>query len=332
MPTLYLTEQGSILRKEHRRFIVEKDDNVLFEIPEFKLDRILIFGNVQITTQALRYLLITGTNTSFFNTDGYFIGKLVGKESKNIFLRITQYDKARDPEYTLLIAMAIVNAKINNEIATIRKHCSNYPISNFTQELNFLGRNLMKIEKAKTVNSLMGIEGITSKIYFSAFKLMLRKEFKFQQRTRHPPRDPVNSVLSYGYTILTSEIFGLLFAVGFDPYVGFFHGIRYGRPSLALDMVEEFRAPLIDRLMLTLFNKRILKQEHFDNVEDGILLNREGKNLFFKQYERMMEDYCLEKGLDERITNRRLLYHQCINLLKAIESGKIYEPFLLRQK
>ena len=157
---------------------------------------------------------------------------------------------------------------------------------------------------------------------------MFRKELTFQERTRRPPKDPVNAILSLGYTMITNEILGLVIAHGLDPYLGFLHGVVYGRPSLALDLVEEFRQPVIDRLTLHLFNHNIITIEDFRKVEqDGVYLTNDGMKKYFQFYEKRLKAP-LEHGESELTANmRNIMKQQVHRMAKSIQNRKIYNPF-----
>jgi len=157
---------------------------------------------------------------------------------------------------------------------------------------------------------------------------MFRKEFRFGKRTRRPPKDPVNALLSFGYTMITNEIFSLVAAHSLDPYIGFLHELSYGRPSLALDLVEEFRQPFIDRFTLSLFNNEVFNADDFQPVEnDGIYLAKPALKIYFEQYEnRILEPFTLPNS-DEQVSFRQLFKRQVQRLMQAILYDKLYEPF-----
>ena len=335
MPTLYLLEQGAKLSKTSKRLVIEKDREVLSEIPEFKIEKVFVFGNVQITTQALKFLLGNNIDVSFFNMKGKLIGKLFPFESKNVYLRMAQYDAFKNEEFKLKISKKIVEGKIKNCLVVFQKFLRNHPEVELKEEIDRLNSALKEVERKTQISSLLGLEGISSKVYFKGFSKMFKNGFDFRQRTRHPPLDPVNSLLSLGYSLITSEMFSILFALGLDPYVGFFHTLEYGRASLALDLIEEFRPVIVDRLVLDLINKNMLKQEDFEyeKTEEGkvlkVLLNQEAKRVFFSQYEkRMNTQITLPQG---NVSYRRLFDVQARKMIECIKSNSgDYEPFLIK--
>jgi len=289
MATIYLTEQGSKLSKTSKRLVIEKDGQTLLEIPEFKVERVLIFGNVQITTQAMAFLLDHGIEVSFLSLYGKYRGRLSPVESKNAQLRIHQYQRHIDAEFKVTLAKAIVHAKLHNGRELLMRYARNHPEIDFSQDTAQIAECISQIEHKQSVNSVMGVEGAAASVYFGAFGKMLRKELWFERRQRRPPKDPVNALLSLGYTLIGNEMHSILCAVGFDPYIGFFHGIDYGRPSLALDLIEPFRHAIIDRFTLYLVNNHILTEKDFDKKGDeGILLQDDARKRYFAEYEKYM--------------------------------------------
>ncbi|MCX7920373.1 MAG: CRISPR-associated endonuclease Cas1 [bacterium] len=334
MPTLYLLEQGTKLNKTSKRLVVEKEREIIAEIPEFKVERVFVFGNVQISTQALRFLLEHQIDLSYFTMQGKCLGKLISFESKNVLVRMAQYAAAKDEEFKLRIAKSLVAGKIRNCLTLVQRFARNHPEIPFAEEITRLQELHASVERKTQISSLLGVEGVASQIYFKAFGKMLVKDFTFTERNRHPPRDPVNSLLSLGYTLLTAEMSSLLFGLGVDPYVGFLHQIEYSRPSLALDLIEEFRSAIVDRFVLDLIHKDMLQPTDFtfEQTEDGevlrVLLAPEAKRVFFTQYEKRL---ATEITVDDTMMSyRRLFEHQARKMITAIEQRTDYVPFSYR--
>jgi len=331
MTTVYLTEQGTVLRKRSRRLVVTKGQEVIKEIPAFKVGRILIFGNIQITTQVLSFLLDSGIETSFLSSNGKFRGRLAPIESKNVFLRIAQYERYLDNQFTVEQARELVEAKIKNCRTVIRKHFSVHCEIDFGKTLEILDQMLNLLSTRTKVASILGIEGQATAVYFRAFGRMCRKDLQFSKRTRRPPKDEVNALLSFGYALITSEMLSVLCAIGFDPYIGYLHGINYGRPSLALDMVEEFREPVIDRFTLNLINNRIFTSEDFEGKgEKRMYLKDDSRKRYFVEYEKMMNAPFKDSQSGKRVTYRSLFQIQAHKLADTIQTNRPYQPFLMR--
>ncbi len=263
MANLYLTEQNSILRKTGDRLIVEKDDQVLLDVQCHKIDAVLIFGNVQFTTQAVHELFEHGIEMAIHTRSGRLIGQLTSPTTKNIALRIKQFAKYDDTAFRTRLAREIVTGKINNCLQLMRDFSYNHPEIDLAAETATLKAKRAAIAEATGLDQLLGMEGDAAKIYFQGFAKMVLGDFTFPGRRKRPPTDPVNAVLSLSYTMVFNEISSLLDGLGFDPYLGYFHSVTYGRASLAADLMEEFRAPVADRLTLKLLNNRVFTPEDF---------------------------------------------------------------------
>ncbi len=323
MATLYLTEQGSVLKKTYKRILIEKKGEKLLEIPEFKIDRIIIFGNVQITTQAINFLLDKGIDASFLSLNGKFRGRLSSIESKNVYLRVAQYQKSQDDNFKKRFAKTIIDAKIKNSIHLLKRYVRNHPEKDFSRYIVNLKKNLVSLARKGSLSAIRGVEGRSSAIYFEAFGKMFRKELQFSKRSRRPPTNPINSLLSLGYILITNEIFSIVSAIGFDPYIGYLHEMDYGRPSLALDLVEEFRQPIIDTFTLRLINKKILSESDFEKKDNqGFYLKEDSRKKYFINYE-----HFLTKGKDNF---RKLFKIQAHKLAETILKADVpYKPYRL---
>lgn len=325
MAVLYVKEQGAVIQKRDERVLVTKNTETLLDIPLFEIENIAVIGNVQVTTQALHLLMQHGIDVSYFTYSGNYLGVAGAESSKNIFLRFEQYECYLDMERRLSMGRTIVENKILNQITLMRRRDGYTEAYSPNADIQTMERLLQELPDKRTPNELMGIEGMCSNIYFGAFAHMLRCDYTFTGRNRRPPRDPVNVMLSLGYTFLTREIANALEAESFETYLGFVHGIRYGRKSLALDIVEEFRQPIIDRLVIVLFNRRMIGRYDFDYEESGrVVLSEEGFRKFCEEYEKWMNGKNVLAG--ER-SFRRVIRRQIGALKKAITSGETYVPY-----
>jgi CRISPR-associated protein Cas1 len=328
MTTLYLTDQGSTLRRENERLIVKNDDGVVNEIPLIKVDRVVVLGRVHLTTGAVNSLLTSGIDTTFLSSRGQLRGRLTALESKNAPLRLKQYGRASDAPFCFEIARRLVRSKITSSMRVILRYGRNHPEADFQAQMRELERALLSGPRAETLDGLRGIEGHAAAVYFSTYGQMFRGPLRFHKRTRRPPLDPVNAVLSFGYTLLTSETIGMVSAVGFDPYIGFFHAMEYGRCSLALDLIEEFRAAIIDRMVLTMFNNQMLSADDFQPTETGgVWLADDGKKRFLAEYDRTMSRKFVSRHTGHQTTFRRLILGQAERLARAVQYNEQYEPY-----
>ena len=315
---------GSVYKKYGKRLRIEKDGKSLMDAPVLKLSNVNVIGNVQVTTQALHFMMQEGIDVSYLSRSGTYIGHMTADSSKNIFLRLAQYQCYQSVARRLEIAKCIVENKVNNQMALIQKFRWKAEEYNRKKDLNEIKKMLATLKGKETSNEIMGVEGVCSAIYFRAYGHMFRCKTAFPGRNRRPPKDPINVILSLTYTFLTKEIASALEAESFETYLGFLHGIRYGRKSLALDLVEEFRQPAADRLVLRLFNKQMISEYDFDIDGDIIRLREEGFKKFCVEYEKWMTQSV--SGMDPR-SFRDILKEQTSQLKRAIREQTIYTPY-----
>jgi CRISPR-associated protein Cas1 len=326
--TLFITEQQSFIRKTGDRLIVEKDGEVLLEIPCLKIETVLIYGNVQVTSQALAEMLDQGIELALLSRSGRLRGQLTPPKAKNMPLRMRQYELSGSEDFCLGLARSLVAAKIASSAAVLWRFQKNHPDSMPDSEIAEVERAAEGLEAVSTLDSLRGLEGTAAARYFRCFARMAPAGIGFEDRNRRPPRDPLNALLSFGYVLVGAEIQALLDAMGFDPYLGFFHQIEYGRPSLALDLLEEFRAPLVDRFSLRLLNLGILDRASFTATpEGGVILEREALKRYFAAYEKELTKPVAVEG--EAASFRELFRRQAERLARALTQGETYEPFRL---
>ena len=257
--------------------------------PLHHLGAIYLFGNAHISVQALHRCAEEGKAVVFFDYGGKFRCRLVGPVCGNVLLRQAQYEAQRNPAATREIARSVVAGKIKNQRAVIARGAREAKDESaailLRRTANDMANLLTLLPQLEEIDGVRGIEGQASALYFDAFDSLITAppaDFAFVVRTRRPPRDRVNALLSFLYALLTSSCTHACEGAGLDPQFGFLHVLRPGRPALALDLMEEFRAPLCDRLALTLINRRQIRPEHFDeNPEAGgsVLLNADGRKI-----------------------------------------------------
>jgi CRISPR-associated protein Cas1 len=285
---------------------------------------------VEITTPATVELMQMGVPILHFTHGGWFEGACSGHTSKNVQLRMKQFEWAGNKEKSLLIARSIVSGKIRN-CRTMIKRNDPQASDELLESLNHFSKEALE---AKSLESLLGIEGAAAAAYFSRFSAFLKskaQDFSFHNRNKRPPKDPVNSVLSYLYGILAKELFVTVQSVGFDPYLGFFHQPHYGRPALALDMMEEFRPLIADSAAITLFNKGELTKNDFLNSQVGVSIKPEAKKKVVAGYERRIQTEVTHPLFGYMLSYRRILEMQA-RLLSRFLHGEIasYPAFVTR--
>ena len=332
MPTLYVTEPGSRIEKEYRRVLVTSaDDEVLLSVPLVHVTDIVLVGSVGVTTQALLSLLEAGVSFSIVSRSGKLLGRLMPPSEGNIFLRRLQYQRAADPSFCLAIAKAIALGKLKNQRAFAYRLCRKdpgLPKSNIEK----ITAAIKNAEGEQNLDSLRGQEGIGAKAYFRIFRAALNQEWDFEKRSRRPPADPANALLSLGYSLLTQNMMTALEVAGLDPYDGFFHADVYGRPALALDLMEEFRALIVDSVVLTLVNKRILAPDDFIPVEEGgFHLKPRAMKKFLMQYNARLQTAAIHPLAGRAITYQKCFEAQAWQLRRVIEGkADTYQPYLTR--
>jgi CRISPR-associated protein Cas1 len=366
MSILYLLEQNTTVSKEGGRLLIKKEGVVSQTIHLFKLEQVVLFGNIFLTPAAIRYLLSEGIDTAFMTTRGRYLGRLQSALGKNILLRREQFRKMEEENFSLRTAKFIVKGKLANLRAVLmRLNRTRENISLDDQILSI--RNLIgKVDEAESMDSVRGYEGKGTAVYFEGFSRgFLTEDFEFPGRVRRPPTDPVNALLSLGYTLLLHQVMAAVSLVGFDPYFGTLHSMDYGRPSLPLDLMEEWRPTIVDTLVLSVFNLKALIPSDFEEkswdggessegsgtpegnqkgLEGGISESTEGKaekvsivltdvgfRKFITQYERKMS-----QKVQHHLTGDQMTYRDCIReqvrhfarYLKGEENE--YQPMPLR--
>jgi CRISPR-associated protein Cas1 len=330
---VYVKEQGAAIRKRGGRILVEKDGECLLEIPLRETAAIAVFGNVQVTTQALSELLERRIPLTFYTRHGRLKGHLTPEASRNVPLRLAQYRTALDEGAALEIGRAIVQAKLRNSEALVAEYRAHYPSPALAEAIDRLRQAAAQAGQAASNAALLGYEGAGAVAYFEAFAEMNRSGLPFEKREKHPPPDPINSLLSLGYTMVMNEIRSLAEGLGLEPYLGFLHRLDYGRPSLALDLLEPFRAPVADRLALRLVNERILAADDFAKRVAGP--GAGGVVLQPPAFRRYLE--CYEAALSEpRRTApegmRAAMRQQTERLAAALRAGTPFTAYLAEEQ
>jgi CRISPR-associated protein Cas1 len=331
MATMYVTEPGARIEKEYRRILVTKQDEILKVAALARLSEVVLVGRVGATTPALLALLRAGVGLTFVSPSGRLRGRLVPPTPKNIPARHAQYAAASDPDLCLRISRAIVNGKLCNCRAMARRVARS--LTHPPQEwLERLDNSIRQIADTTTLPALMGVEGSGSRAYFAVWRQAFTGSLRFEKRTRRPPKDPINALLSLGYSLLVQNMMTACEVAGLDPYDGFFHADKYGRPALALDLMEEFRPLISDSVAQTLVNKRILGPDDFGpGPGGGIFLKRPAQKRFYAQYTRRLNTRIIHP-----FYGRRLTYQQCFEvqarLLRKVIEGELerYPPFRVR--
>lgn len=308
--TFYISEPGSELRRAGSRLRLDRGDECLCRVSPQSLSHVIVFGDVLLTPEAISLLLKHSVPVSLLTAGGRFRGRIVPPEAPTPSLRQAQYHCAEDPVYALGFARAIVRTKLTGCTQLLRRHIRNETGADISSHLKALAKARLQLTNATSIQAIRGIEGKAAAVHFDAFRHLLRDPADFIKRTRRPPRDPVNALLSFGYCLLNAEIVGQVAAAGLDTQVGFLHVTRAGRPALALDLVEELRAAVVDRVVLRCWNLRIITDDDFTLDESLIpILRSDARARFLREYERRMNrPFTHVRGF--RTTYRRLVHGQ----------------------
>ena len=325
----YLTLDGE-------NVVVQDGEKTLGRFPLHTLENIICFTYKGASPALMGACVERNIGISFFSPRGKFLARAVGKEHGNVLLRKAQYRISDDKEQSICYAKNMITGKVFNSRwcieRTIRDHAYRVNAESLKQISNALYDTLPKIDHAQTLEELRGIEGKAAEQYFSVFDELIlnqKEEFAFRTRNRRPPLDNVNALLSFAYTILSGDCANELESVGLDPYVGFMHGDRPGRTSLALDLMEELRPVLGDRFALTLINTRAIQAEHFERQRDNaVFLNSDGRKVFFNAWQKHKKEMITHPFLKEKIEWGLVPYVQALLLARTIRGDlEEYPPF-----
>jgi CRISPR-associated protein Cas1 len=331
---LYVQQQGARVTKAGEVFEVWQKTDRLAEARIFETSQISLFGNVQVTTQALSEAIARDIPVLFFSTGGWFRGAAHGMSHKNAELRIAQFATAASQGASLALAQAFVRTKIENCRTIVRR---NHPAAP-KELLARLHRLAGSASAATSVEQLLGVEGLAGKLYYQAFPGLLKPRqaesawtFSFEGRNRRPPTDPVNALLSYAYSLLAKDVTVTVAAVGLDPYVGFYHRPRYGRPALALDLMEEFRPIVADSVVLSVINNGMLTGADFLRRGPAVALESQARRRFIGAYEQRLDTLVTHPLFGYRISYRRVLEVQARLLARHLTRElPAYPPFRTR--
>jgi CRISPR-associated protein Cas1 len=331
MATLYLMEQGTALAKDHYRFIVQVSKDQKLELPLNQVERILIFGNIHLTTPVINTCLQNKIIILFLTLSGLYRGHLWSEESIHLANHLVQFERRNDSLFQLNVSRAIVFGKLTNSRQLLMRLNRKRKQSDVTKAIAGINADIEALEKVDNIDTLRGYEGITAARYFPAFgQLITNSDFSFCLRNRQPPQDPVNSLLSFGYTLLFNNVLSLIIAEGLSPYLANFHYGEDKKPYLAFDLMEEFRSPIVDSLVIKIVNKSIVKPQDFEKVvsNGGIYLTGEGKKLFVKHFENRMNEAVSHPSQKSPVTYRQAIQLQIRRYKQSLLSSVPYEPFL----
>jgi len=356
MTTLYVTEPYCTIKKDGDTIVVnipadEKNSKPARKVgvPTIKISEVVVLGDSTFTAQALATLLDQKVEITFLNSFGNFRGRVIPQEGRNSLLRLKQFRVHEDAKQSFALARRFVSGKLHNMKTLLlrsNRQMSDTIIANAIESLRGI-QDLVdalecdgeppaepgKPQKGTAWGTLQGYEGAGSADYFEAFGRLLRGDpaLQFETRNRRPPRDPVNALLSYGYSLLQHQCASALQTASLDPYIGFLHSSQYSKPSLSLDLMEEFRAPVVDSVVITLINNRILKADDFIHEMDTFRLKDGARRIFLEKYEERMNAEITHPTFKYKASYRRCIELQARLVAKTLGGELVsYPPFKVR--
>lgn len=321
---LYVQRHDVRVGKDGDVLQIKDKTAVLDQVRLQDVSQVSIYGNAQISTQAVHALCERDIPLCYFSGGGWFLGMTHGHGHRNVGLRLRQFEAATDPSRALALAKRFVQGKILNCRTLLRRNAEGLPEA----ALGDLARMAGRAGRCKAADELLGVEGTAGRFYWGHFTRMLKPQggrswvFDMHGRNRRPPKDPVNALLSFGYSLLAKDWTLTLLAVGFDPYLGFFHTPKYGRPALALDLMEEFRPLIVDSVVVTAINTGVIQADDFVARAGAYALKQAARGRFIEAYERRMDQLVTHPIFGYRIGYRRILEVQA-RLLGRFLGGEI---------
>jgi len=361
MSSVYIaSDRGKLHRKNDT--LVFNDDETTRTIFPYDTDQIVIIGACEITNPAIKLLLHHKINTIFLNKNGKYAGKLSGGEPKNIFLRKKQYLLTDDEEFRVKFSKQIAKAKLQNQLTFMQRVTRKLGLVEAKKAITKMKENIKNLETADNIDTVRGIEGFGAKTYFSIYKYAIDPEWAiFNGRSMNPPKDNVNAVLSFLYTLILYRVNNAILTKGLDPYAGFFHSLGYGKTTLAFDLMEEYRVPLGDSLCASIFNLGILKKEDFrevsfskesdeypldknsvDKVEGiasevivtdkiGVLLTQDGVKKVIQQFEKKLNTELFYPESGRKQDYKQIIFHQISKCKRVINGDQDkYEGLIIK--
>jgi len=335
--TLFVTTQGAYLAKEGESVIVRVEKQTRLRIPVHTLGGIVCFGNVGCSPFLMGFCAERDVAISFLSEYGRFLARVQGPVSGNVLLRREQYRKADDMTFSAQMARSVLTGKVANCRTVLqralRDHSDKLDTDQVSQASRQISGSLKRLQQDVPLNSMRGIEGDAAHVYFKVFDHLItsqKEDFFFQDRNRRPPLDNVNCLLSFLYTLVMHDVRSALESVGLDPAVGFLHRDRPGRPGLALDLMEEFRPFIADRLTLSLINLSQVQKKGFKKSESGaVLMDDETRKTVLVAYQKRKQDEIMHPFIEEKVTIGLLFHTQALLLARYLRSDLDgYPPFI----
>lgn len=343
LKTLYLTGYGTTLAKKQERFVVKQKGEVLKQIPAIHVDQIMVFGSVQLTTQVMQYCLKQSIPVYFLSGSGHYYGVLDNHDTHSIYLHRQQYLKAENTGLCLQVAKQLIKGKLGNSDLLLRRlaRSQNKHTIRIQQAAQEIGNYTKQLDAATDLNQLRGIEGMAARTYFQTLSYIIDPKWHFNGRNKQPPTDPVNALLSYGYTLLFHNVYSFLKSAGLNPHIGFLHAPRRGHPALASDLMEEFRSVIVDAVVFSLVLNDKLMPDDFELAEKqghACHMSSHARKIFIHQIETKLNTGITHPVNGDKIDYRRCIEHQIKHFASLIRGNEepnrdkpsLYQPAIFR--
>ena len=334
--TLYVSTQGVYLHREGETVVAEREKQVVLRLPIHTLSAIVCFGNVLVSPFLMGLCAERGVYVSFLTENGRPLARVEGGKTGNVLLRVAQIEAARDPAKCAAIARSFVIGKVLNARNVLQRRLRDHGDDDAcASAVTSLANVVQRLKNANDVEVIRGLEGEAASDYFAAFNSLIvaqKDDFRMEGRTRRPPRDPMNALLSFLYVLLANDCAGAAKSVGLDAQVGFLHALRSGRASLAFDLMEEFRAFFADRVALSLVNRGQIRKKDFKFTESGAVeMSETARKTVLVEWQNRKKDEVLHPFLNERVAAGLLPFVQAQLLAKHLRNDlDAYPPFLVK--
>lgn len=334
MGTLYIVQDDAFIGKVDERIHVKFERKILQDVPFIHVEGVVILGRATISPAVVFELMERHIPLSFISNIGHYLGRLEPEMTGNIFVRKAQWQAAGETPQSIHVVQAFVRGKLKNYRQTLMRYQREFDDLHLSKNIARIEQVIDAIKSTHNINSLRGLEGSGSAAYFGCFNQLIRNsQFSFTKRVRRPATDSVNSLLSFGYSLLRHDVQSAVNIVGFDPYLGYLHFDRYNRPSLALDLMEEFRPLVVDAVVLSILNKQLLTRADFvtEPLSGAVSLTSEGRKIFLTNYERKKQSEFKHPVMGRKCTYREAFELQARLLSKYLMgTTDKYPPLFLK--
>ena len=334
MGTLYIVQDDAFIGKVDERIHVKFERKILQDVPFIHVEGVVILGRATISPAVVFELMERHIPLSFISNIGHYLGRLEPEMTGNIFVRKAQWQAAGETPQSIHVVQAFVRGKLKNYRQTLMRYQREFDDLHLSKNIARIEQVIDAIKSTHNINSLRGLEGSGSAAYFGCFNQLIRNsQFSFTKRVRRPATDSVNSLLSFGYSLLRHDIQSAVNIVGFDPFLGYLHFDRYNRPSLALDLMEEFRPLVVDAVVLSILNKQLLTPADFvtEPLSGAVSLTSEGRKIFLTNYERKKQSEFKHPVMGRKCTYREAFELQARLLSKYLMgTTDKYPPLFLK--